>query len=69
MSTKNLSDRLRYLVKDEDQVYGSDEFWVVIYMGDDIYLAAWVDENGEVKTAEYKTANGAIKRADRSWGC
>jgi hypothetical protein len=56
------------LVTDEEFVEGGAEFWVVLDARDGTYLAAWVDEDGALKTATRKTASSALKLASSKWG-
>ena len=56
------------LVTDDERVLDGDRFWVALVVGDGTYLAAWVDEDGVLKTASHKSPSGAIKLASSSWG-
>lgn len=64
----NVSEALRPLIIDDESVIVGEEFWIVIFDPARGYLAAWVDENGDVHTAIRKTVKGAANLADRSWG-
>jgi len=64
---KDRDPKIAALIKDEEMVVDSGNFWVVlIAVGG--FLAAWIDENGKLCTAERKSQNGAIKLASGSWG-
>lgn len=55
------------LVTDEESVIDGEEHWVVLVV-DNGYLAAWIDENGTLRTARRKSSSGAIRLANESWG-
>lgn len=44
------------------------EFWVVLATPQGKYLAAWIDENGELYKVERAYLKAAIKLAKESWG-
>jgi len=62
------SAEIARLVTDEERVLEGEAHWVALIVGDGTYLAAWVDEDGVLRTAIRKTASGAIKLASNSWG-
>ena len=43
-------------------------FWLVTAEPNGIYRAYWIDENGEARTQNYRSAAAAIRKADNSWG-
>ena len=71
---KDLHAQLAALVPNEDYLLAGEQFWCVVYTppkpfsGDPPYLAAWLDENGDLRTATRKTEAAAIKLAQSSWG-
>lgn len=64
-----INRKLHHFTVDEDLVLDCGEHWIVVFAGGpDTYLAAWVDEDGEVRTALRKSLRAAVKLAERSWG-
>lgn len=71
MKTKinKINRKLHHFTVDEDLVLDCGEHWIVVFTGvPGAYLAAWVDEDGEVRTASRKSLAAAVKLASSSWG-
>jgi len=59
---------LAALVTNPDRFVAGEQFWVVLSDGHGAFQAAWIDEDGELKTAVRKYRKAAITLASESWG-
>lgn len=69
MKIEDFEVQLGKTIPHVETIIDGERFWVAFVNEAGTYTAAWINEDGELRTATRKSAAGAVRLAMKSWGC